>query len=92
LAGTVDECRDDAGSFFRVWCEDGTARILPEDESRDQVIEAVEAADVCFPEQVTDAALAIWESGGDWRAELARVVANDPAERRALDIPPRVTD
>lgn len=51
-----------------------------------EVSAAVEASDVCCPEQVTDALMAIAERGGDWRAELARAVERDPAERRALGI------
>ena len=53
---------------------------------RDEIVEAVTAADVCCPEAVCDAVLAVAAAGGDWRAELARAQANDAAERRALGI------
>ena len=28
--GTVEECSDEHGSWERVWCEDGTARMIME--------------------------------------------------------------
>jgi hypothetical protein len=51
-----------------------------------EISAAVEAADVCCPEQVSDACLAIAKDGGDWKAELARAKANDADERKALGI------
>ena len=53
---------------------------------RNEIIAAVEAADLCCPSQVIDVLIDRAERGEDWRAELARVVANDPAERRRLGI------
>jgi len=44
---------------------------------RNQVISAVESADVFFPEQVCDKALEIAEAGGDWEAVIAEAKAKD---------------
>lgn len=52
----------------------------------DQVSDAVESSGVCCPEQVVDAVYAIAQAGGDWKAELAKAVANDASERKALGI------
>jgi hypothetical protein len=52
----------------------------------DEISTAVEAADVCCPEQVSDACLAIAKNDGDWKAELARAKANDADERKALGV------
>ena len=46
-------------------------------ELRNQVISAVEAADVFFPEQVCDKALEVAELGGDWEAVIADAKATD---------------
>ena len=56
------------------------------DDLRNEIIEAVEAADVCCPEQVCDMVLAVAERGEDWQAELARAKAADGGERNALGI------
>lgn len=56
------------------------------DDLRDEIIIATTSADLCCPEAVCDALMAVAEQDGDWRAELARAVANDAVERRALDI------
>ena len=56
------------------------------DSLREEISAAVEAADVCCPEQVCDACIAVAKDGGDWRAELTRAKTNDPSERRALGI------
>ena len=48
--------------------------------TREEIIDAVIAADLCSPEQVCDVVLAVANSGGDWRVELAKAVANDAAE------------
>ena len=49
--------------------------------TREEIIDAVTAADLCSPEQVCDAVLAVANAGGDWQAELDRAVAGDAAER-----------
>ena len=46
-------------------------------ELRNQVISAVESADVFFPEQVCDKALEVAEAGGDWEAVIADAKATD---------------
>ena len=48
--------------------------------TREEIIDAVTAADLCSPEQVCDAVLAVSNAGGDWKAELAHAIANDAAE------------
>jgi hypothetical protein len=48
--------------------------------TRDEIQAALEAADLCSPEQVGDALLAVANAGGDWRAELAKAIANDSVE------------
>ena len=48
--------------------------------TREEIIDAVTEADLCSPEQVCDVVLAVANAGGDWRAELAKAVANDAAE------------
>ena len=55
-------------------------------ETREEILTAVEAADVCCPEQVCDVVLAAAESGRDWKAELAQAIANDASERKTLGI------
>jgi hypothetical protein len=50
------------------------------DVTREEILDAVTAADLCSPEQVCDVVLAVANAGGDWRAELAKAVANDAAE------------
>jgi len=48
--------------------------------TREEIIDAVTAADLCSPEQVCDAVLAVANAGGDWRVELAKAIARDAAE------------
>ena len=56
-------------------------------ELRDELIQLVEAADLCCPEQVCDAVLEAGEtSRAAALAELERAKANDAAECRALGI------
>lgn len=59
---------------------------LDVDSLREEIADAVEASDVCCPEQVTDAVLAVAVAGGDWQAELAGAVERDSSERRSLGI------
>jgi hypothetical protein len=68
---------------------------LPEEYSvnmtsieRESLCNLVVAADVCCPEQVTDAVLETCEQEGYASAlkAIAKFKANDPAERRALGI------
>jgi hypothetical protein len=54
--------------------------------TREEIIDAVTAADLCSPEIVCDAVLAVANAGGDWRAELAKAVANDAAECDAIGV------
>ena len=56
------------------------------DELREEITDAVLAADVCCEESVCDACIAVAKSGGDWRAELAKAIANDSAERKTLGV------
>jgi hypothetical protein len=56
-------------------------KIVTIETTRDEIVDAVTSADLCSPEQVCDAVLAVANAGGDWRAELAKAVANDAAER-----------
>lgn len=46
-------------------------------DQRTEIIAAVEASGVSCPEQVCDWVLDAAEKGNDWRAELAKAVAND---------------
>lgn len=67
----------------------GSARwsgIMVGDDLRSEIAEAVEAAGVCCPEQVCDACIAVAAEDGCWRAELAKAIASDAAERKALGI------
>jgi hypothetical protein len=57
-----------------------TWTITVPDEIREEIINAVTEADLWGPEQVCDAVLAVANAGGDWRAELAKAVANDVNE------------
>jgi hypothetical protein len=57
-----------------------TWTITVPDELHEEIIEAVAAADLCSPEQVCDAVLGVANAGGDWKAELAKAIANDAAE------------
>jgi len=50
------------------------------DADDDAIIDAVLEADLCSPEQVCDAVLAVANAGGDWRVELDKAIANDAAE------------
>jgi hypothetical protein len=50
------------------------------DADDDEIVNAVLEADLCSPEQVCDAVLAVANAGGDWRVELAKAIANDAAE------------
>ena len=59
-------------------------RTMTTETTREEIIDAVIAADLCSPEQVCDAVLVVANAGGDWRAELARAVANDAAEMASL--------
>lgn len=59
---------------------------MTNDYNRDEIVEAVEDSGVCCPETVCDAVLAVAETGGDWRAELAKAVARDLSESRGLTI------
>lgn len=70
---------DNGGAAF--W--DG---VMVGDDLRDEIAEAVEAAGVCCPEQVADACLAVAANEGCWQAELAKAIANDASERKALQI------
>ena len=56
------------------------------DDLRNEIIEAVEAADVCCPEQVCDIVLAAAERGEDWQAALAKAKDVDASERKSLGI------
>ena len=58
------------------------------DWDNDEILDAVAviAADLCYPEQVCDAVVAVANAGGDWRAELAKAVANDAAEAKSLGL------
>lgn len=56
------------------------------DDLRNEIIEAVESADVCCPEQVCDMVLAAAQRGDDWQAELAKAKASDANERKALGV------
>ena len=56
------------------------------DADDDEIVAAVLEADLCCPEQVCDAVLAVANAGGDWRVELAKAVANDADECIALGI------
>ena len=56
------------------------------DADDEEIVNAVLEADLCSPEQVCDAVLAVANAGGDWRVELARAVANDSAECDAIGV------
>jgi hypothetical protein len=56
------------------------------DADDEEIVNAVLEADLCSPEQVCDAVLAVANAGGDWRVELARAVANDAAECDAIGV------
>lgn len=58
----------------------------PAGETRQDVVEAVEAANLCCPVDVCDAVLGVWESGGDWRAELAEAVKNDAVVAKQIGL------
>lgn len=79
--------RDTQGnSYYRMQVfVSGQDKDLPE-QTRDEIVAAVEAADVCCPEQVCDTVLSVAQSGGDWKAELAKAKANDADERKALGV------
>jgi hypothetical protein len=55
-------------------------------ETRQDVVQAVVAANLCCPEQVCDAVLGVWEAGGDWRAELAQAIKNDADVAKQLGV------
>lgn len=78
------------GSYSVSAADQGGFRLVVEaeisDELRDEISDAVLAADVCCEETVFDACLAVAKFGGDWRAELAKAKANDASERKALQI------
>ena len=56
------------------------------DADDDEIVAAVLEADLCSPEVVCDAVLAVANAGGDWRAELARAVASDADECAAIGV------
>ena len=58
------------------------AAIARSESLNDEIVNAVLEADLCCPEQVCDFVLAVANAGGDWRAELAKAVANDAAEAK----------
>lgn len=51
-----------------------------------QIADAVTAADMVCPEQCCDVLISVAESGGDWRAKLAEMVAGDATEAKSLGI------
>lgn len=55
-------------------------RIEITEELRNEIITAIEAANLESPEQVADMVLEVAETGGDWRAKLAACVVNDDDE------------
>ena len=55
-------------------------------EQRDEIVAAVESADLCCPEFVCDAVLRIAEDCGDWQAELDLAIENDAEESEFLGI------
>ena len=96
--GTLDEAIDRAIEIndeyqpsFGVQVEDESGETLWDSEMTDdelisEIAEAVEAADVCAPEQVADMCMIAAKEGRDWRAELARAKANDADERKTMGI------
>jgi hypothetical protein len=56
------------------------------DADDDEIVNAVLEADLCSPEIVCDAVLAVANAGGDWRAELAKAIASDAAECVAIGV------
>jgi len=54
--------------------------------TREEILDALTAADLCCPDIVGDAVLAVANAGGDWRVELAKAVANDAAECDAIGV------
>jgi hypothetical protein len=83
LAGKMEKLESRTNNFLG--CEDANEDLT--EETRDEIVAAVEAADVCCPEQVCDMVLSVAKVGGDWKAELAKAKANDADERKALGIP-----
>jgi hypothetical protein len=55
-------------------------------ELRNEIAAAVEAADLCSPEQVFDVLFIIAKNGGDWRTELRAAKDRDGSERKAIGI------
>ena len=57
-----------------------------DEDLRSEIAAAVESADVCCPDQVCDGCIEAVKNGLDWKSELAKAVANDASERKALGI------